>query len=859
MRVKNNNKEVIARLAKNNYQSNRQRNYLLILSVTMIIVLLFSIFNIAKSQIDMKYTSFLRWSGHAYTITLDEPTDEQYKQIQKLDYIDFVGRLHSFGYVGDEYEIKLIANTVDKVAFEKLFKLAYIDIHGTYPEKENEIMLPIRALDNLGITNPEIDMLISLDINMGDNSEVIETETFILSGYYTEFVDEHDQPPLGYFSETYLESLGLSLTSSTTLLMKQTEGMLFEEAEEKLYADVPTTNDIQQFYASDTIDYAAVESIYGNYDVAIMLGVIIVVSVSLLLNNIMQISLEKDVRELGLLRTIGTTKKQIYRILQRQILRIACIGVVIGSIVALIINIGILPRILSSLKIDNYLGIQLSISDVMIFRPELLMIVIGFSFIVCFISMLLPLKHIYKLSPREALYYIEGKTKINKKQIHHHKGASITRMAWRSISKNRLRFIKTILSLFIASILTICSVMAIQILDYSNDFENNPDFSVQTEYWIGTEAVLTKEGAFLNEDVIKEIENIQGVKDIRVINQSYAIFDSTETAWQLMIKAAGDRLEEIPWGEYWGGIIVLSDDEIKAFEKFVNEENINVNMEGFKEGKTFLNLHHHIFSEKMNEETTDVIGEKVTFYNLYKENVGELEFGGYLDLNTRGLPKFRNIVTNTPNYPYILMSQTALENLNIDSVPTRIYVNIEEGQELLVEAELIKVLSARGDAYEEMGHPTDEEVMVMSKYDDVQKAKDYIYSIKIMLFSMSALLIGMGIFNYFNVLHTSLTNRKKELVTLEGIGMTRKQLRRMLITEGVLYSAVITGLLLTIGTGVLYIVNQFIRAEKLDKAFVYPTLSVVILISIMFIISIILPLLMYRRIQKQTIIERMSQ
>ena len=38
---------------------------------------------------------------------------------------------------------------LDQTAWEKMMKPAYTGIHGTYPEKQQEIMLPIKTLKKL--------------------------------------------------------------------------------------------------------------------------------------------------------------------------------------------------------------------------------------------------------------------------------------------------------------------------------------------------------------------------------------------------------------------------------------------------------------------------------------------------------------------------------------------------------------------------------------------------------------------------------------------------------------------------------------------------------------------------------------
>ena len=95
-------------------------------------------------------------------------------------------------------------------------KPAYTDIHGEYPTKENEIMLPMRALKLLGVSKPKLGMVIP--VTMTDSEGEEHSGDFRLSGYYTEYVDPSMGKAYGYFSKTYLDQLDLSKVSRTLLI-----------------------------------------------------------------------------------------------------------------------------------------------------------------------------------------------------------------------------------------------------------------------------------------------------------------------------------------------------------------------------------------------------------------------------------------------------------------------------------------------------------------------------------------------------------------------------------------------------------------------------------------------------------------
>ena len=175
---------------------------------------------------------------------------------------------------------------MDTKAYEKIQKPAYTDIHGTYPKEVKEVMLPMRALEEIGISKPYIGMDIPLKITLVNDS--IREEHFRLSGYYTEYVDPMVGAPRGYFSQAFLDGLKLNIQENTTLLIQQKDTITDEKIEERLY-----------------------------FDTGIFLVVMILIGAYLLIHNVLQISLSRDIRQYGLLKVLGTTGVQLRKVVYR--------------------------------------------------------------------------------------------------------------------------------------------------------------------------------------------------------------------------------------------------------------------------------------------------------------------------------------------------------------------------------------------------------------------------------------------------------------------------------------------------------------------------------------------------------------
>lgn len=314
VRLKNNNSEIIRLLAGRLYATNRRRNHILAGAVAVSFFLLFSVFSIVAGRINAEKLLFTRMAGTAATTFLEDATPEQAEKIARMDYIKDVGMQYIFGEIYSGQSKAGDRVYVDKATFDTMLKPAYAQIHGKYPEKEEEIMLSKRMLESMGIKKPEIAMRVKITNKEG------EEEKFFLSGFYTEFMGE-EMLPYG-FSQRYYESRRDSGEQETVLAIRQKDWYSGESIEDLLYQDIPTIDRAQQFIGGDSVSYTAVLELVGGLDIGLCCALLIVLCAGMLIYNVTALSLHREIRQYGLLKTLGTTSGQIHRIVWRQIVKV---------------------------------------------------------------------------------------------------------------------------------------------------------------------------------------------------------------------------------------------------------------------------------------------------------------------------------------------------------------------------------------------------------------------------------------------------------------------------------------------------------------------------------------------------------
>ena len=79
-------------------------------------------------------------------------------------------------------------------------------------------------------------------------------------------------------------------------------------------------------------------------------------------------------------------------------------------------------------------------------------------------------------------------------------------------------------------------------------------------------------------------------------------------------------------------------------------------------------------------------------------------------------------------------------------------------------------------------------IFCISRSDLMAEAAAQIRGSRLILGSISVVLLAAGFTNYFNIMITGILSRRRELEIMESIGMTRKQLRRLFVYEGICYA-----------------------------------------------------------------------
>ena len=838
MKFENNNKDIIKKITKRSLKANKIRNIFAVIAIVLTTFMISAIFTLAISYAKNYQIMNLRDQGTTATTFLANPTDKQIKEIENLNISKNIGQEINVGNVSNESldnnKTNIFIKYLDKENWENQLTPCISDIKGNYPTKENEIMLSKLALEFLNKENAKIGDKIKISYEI--NGKKLEEE-FILTGYFTSYDYIKDSGYI-FVSKEFVDNKNLSLEKNGQLLMTLQSNKK-AEAPELLKSKV-SLNKNQRFEYnydaeadSNSIKVAAVM-------IGSIIGAFIVISGYLIIYNILYIAVTKNIQFYGLLKTIGTSPKQIKKIVKSEGLRLSIIGIPIGVMLAVIVSYLIVPFALEGMASGTYY--ETMMENKIYFEPIVFILSILFSLFTVFISCKKPAKIASSISPVEAMKYSGQKTKKEKKNRNSTKGGKLHKMAWYNVFRDKKRAILVFLSLFmgIMAFLGVNTfINSVSVENYANRYLNN-DFALQTYY---------DDNSGIDNKVIKEVENIEGINSVETLKASMLQMDMNEKIMKPLLKSAYERhgedesalqtyLDKVKKNpsEFSPWVVGIEDKTIERFNE-KNEEKIDI--EAFKNGKLAL-IESFYYSK---EDGLDFSGEKITLRNADKNKT--MSFDARMFFNDEsGILNFHE--SNVLGVPTIYVSSSVLNKLDNNSNIDRIYIDVEDKYDSNVKNKLKTIVS-------------ENRLVLESKTDMMESFNKSSVMMNVVGGGISIILIFIGLLNFINVMVTNVNVRLQELAIMESIGMTKKQIKKMLTIEGAYYASITTLLTCTLGMGVVYLIAQLTKNIADYAEFVFPGMELIFLITLIFAVCLITPVMAYKYSSKKTVTERLRE
>lgn len=675
-----------------------------------------------------------------------------------------------------------------------------------------------------------------------------------------------------------------------TLLFSQSDHLNRSKTEEKLYQILPMKSADQKIYISDTAQYTAVSKFAGGYEMVILGTLGILCGIYFLVSNVLWISMSEDVQNLGLLHTIGATERQITKIYRKQMRSLMLKGSVLGSLLSVLILVLLIPEILG-FHFYQEMGGNTILS---FFRPWILLLSVVFVNGILWIASEGVIRKITKLSCIESAAYDENtvarKTKQSGKIVpRRSETGEMLYIAWGNITRQKARFIITSLSIFLGVLSFVLMNVLTNGCDYKHLLEKRPDFLLAGEFSefgksqgcgeeyktreIDVDPLLTQgdgvellydndydEFSPISQELEKKIHKIDGIdwENSNLIEGAYVTTVMSRKGIRPydegLSNLTNDNMVE---GFSWDTVQILNENQILSLKKYVQDNQLNIDMESLEEGNGVLVIHNHMLTPEQQKLADEAIGEPVYFKTLLsredailrkeqsnsenKEKQQEDEFPqkesetftlcGYLDRQSDDFPEIHQSWHGEYSL-YYFISEKGFRKIPTEKKLLTMELTADPEKEPYVKTQISELVSEENKKRSEMTEVSMDEgtgeagVFVICKSDLMQQKETYMRGNRILLGAVSIILFIAGLTNYCNVVFTGMYARRKEFDVMKSIGMTDKQMKLMLFGEGSYYFMCVVGLLFTVGMAALFGVKIYMENKLSYFTFRWPILII---------------------------------
>ena len=783
----NDTSTVVKRLSNRNVAANRKRNIFTILTIALASALLSTIvlygFGVPQETQNLnKKTAQIVY--HAIS-------EQQGQELYKQEEIAWVGEFsNAFSEQVDHSTVNFTYANAD------MLKSQSMSYSGNLPTTKDEILVQESFLDSLGYSN-KLGQTIKIPFSDGT------THAFKLTGILNVKTGNIGRYTAIISKELVEQQYGNDIAIDYYIGLKNAQNMREEEATS--YANTLA----QQLGISD--DNVIVRSTYFNLKdenrgsdmlFYFLIGFITFVGSGIVIYSIFYISVASNVRNYGQLRTIGTTKRQIKKMVYREGKLLAAIGIPIGLIVGNIIGYFLIPNgwyWLTTLCVTAGVGL--------------------FTFIIVMLSIRTPVKKAATISPMEALRYSDYQGKLKESSMLHRKITPMS-LAKMNLSRQKSKSILTVLSLSIGGVLVV--LISTMLVSYDGvaeaRYKDFPvgEFNIQlnaNQSWETADVSLAglQQKDFLNTDFVNAVESIDGVTGTKrwyYTDAEYRVND-------------------------------YDDDWICGFV----EEDVSILEENLIAGTVD-------YDELVSKNGIILINDTAENLSLSAQlgDVVEVDFLTKSGQTITHRYTIMGIISNFShpafNMCFTMPKELMNEACGMDCSGT-VSVMTETDKSDTIEASLNQLIDGNSDLVMDT---IEESITYYSKNQQLPFGALLIVAIIVVCFSL------------INLVNTTITNflsRRQEIGMLQAIGLSKKQLNRMLCYEGLTYSILATLVTLILGTGFGFLSVQMV-VKTMNPYFYYsfPWPVVLIYLAILLIVQFILISYTTGSLKKQSLVEQ---
>ncbi|MGL4911324.1 MAG: ABC transporter permease, partial [Romboutsia sp.] len=507
----NNNQEIIKKLSRRSFKINKIRNFVTVLAIVLTTVFFTSLFTVGYSMLEAFNSFKMMEYGTDKHVQLQDITEKQIEIIKNNESID----KDSIGIVKNIESLKnpeLSTQTVNLAVYDEQSVEGSVNVEmveGSLPKNKDEIVMPIEVLDMLKIPH-KIGANVKIELPQvkdGGLTGKKQSFTFKLSGYFkyktATAMPLHDIYTSDAFYNEYKKTNEIGATCVTFNFISDKN---LQEQFDKLL------NELQPYHGKASItpvyldsQVTNVQEVIKNALPIVLIMVLILLSGYLLIYNIFYISVVKDIKHYGLLKTIGTSPTQIKKLIINQANRLCLIAIPIGLLLGFGLGVVFVPMVGSFMD-------GLNRSSFEYFNPVIFIGATIFSYMTVRVSCKKPAKIASNVSPIDAVRYSDRSSNSKRKFKKGRSGSKIHKMAFLNMFRNKRKAFLVLVSMSLSCMIFLAVSTIISSSDPKRAADGMMLGDIEIHHGYANFAKYEEGIKPIDDKLIKDIENIDGVK-----------------------------------------------------------------------------------------------------------------------------------------------------------------------------------------------------------------------------------------------------------------------------------------------------------------------------------------------------------
>ncbi|KAB3527450.1 ABC transporter permease [Alkaliphilus serpentinus] len=757
-------------------------------------------------------------------VTFHELDEQQIEHLKSKEGLSQIGVIKTLGTMNiKDSGISMVVRENDKASIKNYPNVSRVKL-GRIPKAAREIALDENTLKLMGIS-PDIGDKILLDLSVsslkGSEPPFNFSSEYTLSG-----ILESDY--LGYANGIVTAIAGPGTVNDllpdkynfASVDFKVSDFRDFQNKINSMASDLNLKEHQIQYnwiYLNTLgIDYKGKDlednGAAGIADIAVFMGILVLLAAGLVVYNILKISVVKKIKEYGILRAIGAEPNQLYKIIIVQIFLLCAIAIPMGVVVGVLSANTITAAATSMINPEVFLANSSEQLSELIHENAKgystpLLLGTGVSLVFSFLAALPSAIYAAKVSPKIAMAGVSQT--IKRKNSKSKEIINIARhLAWLNLKRNRGRTIITILSLF----------MSITVFVALKSFSSNLDISNAVKDFKMGDFSISNETVGIKKEALKELYQYNNVERVSFVKYSMYTQKQIEQ---------GELTTDISFGNPSETFKIIGIDQ--QYLKELYPDITARQLADFKSGKLCIIKNPMAISSEL-KSTSLKQGDRLKIND--RELTVQAITGKAVSIQGTGWVNGIDVIV----YDNVYDELTGKNSLNQINTYIKDYSKLEEVQSI-VERISKDNPGSRWLSYSET---------------DRQMQESFAQT-RVLAWGFILFVTLIGVLNIINTTYTNIHTRINEIGMQRAIGMDNKSLYKVFLWEGAYY-----GILAAISGSIAgYIISIFMSSAatgqiEFSNLPIIPILSGSVLSVAVCLIATVIPL---GKIKSMSIVE----